>query len=159
MLQFNQKGFLTPHTIIQSSVVELEEEFVKNIPSQLRKEIFAKYIIYCKALNEACHNKPFIQWINGSFTTKKAEPGDIDIVSFIDHSVLGNSLKLFEQFAYPNSEINYQVDAYIVPVFPERHKLHFLFISDRLDWLDRFNKTWLNRAGKRYAKDFLEINW
>ena len=157
MLQFNSKGHLVPPTIIESTVKELKEEFVTNIPSEKRKEIFDKYITYSDALKAACNNRSFIQWINGSFTTKKYDPGDIDIVSFIDHTFIQSSESLFAEFAYPNSERNFNVDAYIVSVYPENHKLHFLFTSDMIDWQDRFNKSWMNRAGKRFPKGFLEI--
>lgn len=159
MLQFNNRGHLIPGTVIKSTIQELEHEFVENIPSASRKKIFEKYCNYSDCLKVVCQNKPLIQWINGSFTTKKTEPGDIDIVTFIDYAILFNSGKLFEQFAYPYSEQTYEVDAYIVPFYPEGHRLRFLFTSDRLDWLDRFNKTWINRLGKRYAKGFLEINY
>ena len=157
MLQFNHNGFLTPPSIIQSTVSELEMEFVKNIPSHNRKLIFENYLNYSDALKAASKGKAFVQWVNGSFTTKKAEPGDIDIVSFVDYTLINNEAKLFAQFIYPNSETNFDVDGYIVPVYPHSHKLHFLYTSDRLDWLDRFNKTWLTRAGNRHPKGFLEI--
>jgi len=143
--------------MIQSTVSEMEKEFVKNISSETRKEIFENYLKYLAALNAAFENIPFIQWINGSFTTKRTDPSDIDLVSFIDYSILYNSRELFEQFVYPNSYRNYDVDAYIVPVYPEDHKSYSLYISDRLDWLDNFNKTWFNRAGKRFPKGFLEL--
>jgi len=159
MLQFNSRGCLIPGTILKSTIQELEHEFVKNIPSASRKRIFEKYQFYSDRLKIICENKPIKQWINGSFTTKKTEPGDIDIVSFIDYSILNNPEKSLHEFAYPFSEQIYEVDAYIVPFYPEEHRLHFLFTSDRLDWLDRFNKTWLNRIGKRYPKGFLEINY
>ncbi len=159
MLHFDHKGHLTPYTAIPATIHQLETEFVDNIPSQTRVKNFENYRNYLSALIAACHNEPFVQWVNGSFTTKKTDPSDIDIVSFIDHSLLQSSKKLFEQFVYPNSFEQYEVDAYIVPVYTHDHQNNSLSISDRLYWMDNFNKTWYNRAGKRLPKGFLELKF
>ena len=97
------------------------------------------------------------QWIDGSFVTKKQEPGDIDLVTFIDFSVaekLGDDLK---DFKYPLSEIVFGVDAYLVKIYPPGHQLHQLYVSDSAYWLHHFTQTRRNRIGNKQHKGFLEI--
>lgn len=98
------------------------------------------------------------QWINGSFVTKKSNPGDIDIITFLDYKVTQHLGSKLDDFKYPNSENIYGVDAYIVEEYPEGHSNIFRYISDRSYWLDRFTKTRRVR-GNRLSKGFLEIKF
>ncbi|WP_394343505.1 DUF6932 family protein [Flavobacterium ustbae] len=68
---------------------------------------------------------------------------------------LGSKL---DDFKYPNSEILYGVDAYIIEVYPQGHKHNIRFLSDKAYWLDRFTKTRRIR-GNKLSKGFLEINF
>ncbi len=157
MLHFTTKGYLTPTGNILSDLDEFRQEFVINIPTQIRKDTFDKYIIYSNALMAACGGIHILQWINGSFTTKKQEPADIDLVSFIDHKIIDINEKLFKDFVYPNSEILYGVDAYIVKMYSSNERSYIVFQADRAYWMGQFGKTRLNRLGNRYPKGFLEI--
>jgi len=56
MFNFNQKGHLTPPTIIPSTVSQLELEFVKNILSQTTAKIFGNYVNYSSALKAVRRN-------------------------------------------------------------------------------------------------------
>jgi len=156
MLQFNHKGFLTPNGIITSDLFELKSNFVDGILSETRKELFEQYLFYSESLKHGC-GYSYLQWINGSYCTRKKEPADIDLVSFIPYTLIDANEKLFKQFSHPNSEIEYGVDAYIVRVYPENSRLYPQYISDRLYWLAKFSRTKLNRAGNRDSKGFLEI--
>ena len=86
MLKFKAKGFLVPDINIQSDIAELEETFVLSM-SDTRAKLFEKYILYTRALKTLCNNSELIQWVDGSFVTKIPEPGDIDLVTFIDFSI------------------------------------------------------------------------
>ena len=98
------------------------------------------------------------QWVNGSFVTKKNNPGDIDLVTFLDTNSIQELGSKLDNFKYPNSEILFSVDAYIVEVYPENHKYRYLYLSDKAYWMDRFTKTRRVR-GNRLSKGFLEITF
>ncbi len=155
MLQFSPKGLLVPNGIIASDLNELKNNFV-DVASVSRKELFGQYLLYSESLKHCC-NHSYMQWINGSYCTRKKEPDDIDLVSFIPHKLIEANEKLFQQFSHPNSENEFGVDGYIVRVYPESSRLHAQYISDRMYWLAKFSRTKINRAGKRDSKGFLEI--
>jgi hypothetical protein len=156
MLIFNSSGLLVPDNKITSSLEELETEFVKNIPTPKRKEIFEAYKNYSGQFKKVCNLQELHQWINGSFVTKKSSPGDIDLITFLDFEIVKKLGDSINNFKYPNSEIIYGVDAYIIEVYPENHKNWFIYLSDKAYWMDRFTKT-RRVKGNRLAKGFLEI--
>ncbi|KAA5548728.1 DUF6932 family protein [Adhaeribacter rhizoryzae] len=157
MLKFNSKGLLVPNSNIKSSLSEFRTEFVTNLPYEKRQFLYDKYIQYSDKLKACCNNIELLQWIDGSFTTKISSPGDIDLVTFIDHSTFESNQQALRDFKFPESIHQYGVDAYLVIVYPIDHKKYPLFIGDRLYWMDRFDKTRRNKAGNRLPKGFLEI--
>lgn len=156
MLVFNHSGLLVPDSKITSSIAVLEDEFVIKLPSPKRLDLFKSYIRYCEEFKKTCGLERLHQWVNGSFVTKKPNPGDIDIVTFLDHNLvqrLGHSL---DNFKYPNSEAIYNVDAFFVEIYPAGHPKRHYYTSDWAYWYDRFTKTRRIR-GNRLAKGFLEM--
>ena len=88
MLNFDNRGLLTPTTNILSSVEEFKQVFVDEILfSSTRLSNFNNYIKYSDALKKMLNGQPILQWINGSFVTQIIEPKDIDMVSFIDYEI------------------------------------------------------------------------
>ncbi len=60
-------------------------------------------------------------WIDGSFSTQKPEPGDIDVVFFLDAEQINNLEPdkrnlIAELFNNADSKIRYQCDVYLVPI-------------------------------------------
>lgn len=157
MLIFNRSGLLIPDNKIVSNIEELKLEFVDKIPTNERKYIFEKLIIYNENLKNKCSNELICQWIDGSFVTKKPNPRDIDLVTFISHDTIKEIGDSIHNFKHPNSEIIYGVDAYIIEVFPDSHKENFKTILDKAYWMDKFTKTRRNKAGNKLSKGFLEI--
>ncbi len=157
MLNFTPFGLLIPDRNIVSSIDELESEFVKAIPSNKRNELFDRYKRYSQDLKIVCNGIEIRQWVNGSFTTKRTDPGDIDLISFINYELIEANESGFSQFRNPNSKNQYGVDAYILIEYPENHRNYTIFKSDKLYWLDHFDKTEPNRQGVRRPKGFLEI--
>lgn len=158
MLTFNHSGLLVPDNKINSTIQELEKEFVLNLPTVKRKEIFDAYIKYNEDFKKVCDLKLLHQWIDGSYVTQKNNPGDIDLVTFIDFSIIKKLGSKLDDFKYPNSEKIYGVDAYIVEVYPETHQDRFKYSSDKAYWMDRFTKTRRIR-GNRLSKGFLELQF
>ncbi len=157
MLYFNHSGLLIPSSIILSNLNELQSEFVTNIPAKDRITHFNAYLKYSDTLKKLCGNKDFVQWIDGSFVTKEQRPGDIDLVTFIDFQIIASLGNVLQSYTYPESETLFQVDAYIVAVYPVDHKKYYLYQHDKAYWIDQFDKTRRNKAGNKLSKGFLEI--
>lgn len=158
MFVFNSSGLLVPDKKITCSFQDFENEFVKNISSRKREEIFELYVKYNNDFKQACGGMQLLQWINGSFVTKKSNPGDIDLVTFLNYELVKNIGIEIERFKYPNSEKIYGVDAYIVEIYPVNHKNNFRYLADLAYWTDHFSKTRRIR-GNKLAKGFLEIKF
>lgn len=159
MLVFNPSGLLIPDNIIISDLAELKKEFVEGIPSAKRMDIFNRFLKYNEDLQKVLGFCGFVQWIDGSFVTKKVNPGDIDLVTFIESEKIvkvGNSI---DPFRFPKSESIYGVDAYIIEVYPSDGPDYFKTVSDRAYWTDRFSKTRRDRHGNKLKKGFLEIRY
>ena len=88
MLSFDHRGNLTPYELIQANVNEFKHFFVDRIQSRTRLDNFNKYIKYSEDLKSLLEGKTLKQWINGSFVTKKTNPKDIDVVTFLEHDII-----------------------------------------------------------------------
>jgi len=84
MLNFDSRGNLKPYRSIPSFVEEMKNYFVDGIKSETRKNNFEKYIQYAKDLKKHSGGFDLKQWVDGSFVTRKTNPKDIDIVTFLD---------------------------------------------------------------------------
>ncbi len=90
-LQFDEHGLLTPKEIIELSLVDFEHIFVKERKGKIhRQQIFEQYLKHNQQIEKEIGNILF-QFVNGSFTTLKIKPNDIDVVSFIDYRVFRKS--------------------------------------------------------------------
>ncbi|MFH6992417.1 DUF6932 family protein [Flavobacterium sp. FlaQc-48] len=156
MLNFNHSGLLVPDALIKSTLHELENEFVDKIQTEKRKELFDNYVKYSNDLKEVFNLKELQQWINGSYVTQKRNPGDIDLVTFIDYDVIKRLGDTVNKFIFPASESIYGVDAYIIEVYPQDHKDYFKYRADYAHWYEIFTRTRRIR-GNKLAKGFLEI--
>ena len=155
MLEFNSSGLLVPQSIISSTLSEFEKYFAIDSPENVRRILFNQYKRYSDDLKQTCGLFELKQWIDGSFVTKKAKPFDIDLVTFLSWEIAeGKGLK---DFIYPASLTKYGIDAYIVVIYPDTHKLNFVYKADCAYWLDHFDKTKPSRRHKRVPKGFLEI--
>lgn len=74
--EFDERGCL-PKGIYSPSIEEFIERFV-NIQSDVRQEIFNNYKIVSKLSLKT--NSLLKHYVNGSYTTKKKNPGDIDVI-------------------------------------------------------------------------------
>lgn len=159
MLNFDLNGLLTPNHNIVVSLAEVKQHFVDAIPSDTRLENFEKYIRYSDELKKVLNVVSLKQWINGSFVTKISNPGDIDLVTFIDFDFRVKYQSQLRNFEAKRANELYGVDAYLLTVFPESHPKLFLFQSDRAYWMERFSRTRRDNLGKKNPKGFLEINY
>ena len=72
----NQPYRVLPPGLHETTLAEIKEELVDCfIESRTRPDSFARYSqLHADAV---AHNILFCQWIGGSFTTSKSDPGDI----------------------------------------------------------------------------------
>jgi len=147
MLKLNAKGLLAPGDPIQCKLSDMKTYFVDAFLSETRKANFDRYIKYSTDLKSLLGGVKIMQWINGSFVTRKTNPKDIDIISFVSHvSVRALGSKLLP-FRPPGSWDNYGVDAYILEVHLSNSK-HYSFTElDIKYWRNQFGHTRPNRKG------------
>jgi hypothetical protein len=149
---FNSSGYL-PEGIYQSNLTEFKDRFVNDFSnSRTRSDLFKGYVRLTKGLlNTARFEK---QWIDGSYTTNKVDPRDVDLVSFVD----GNDTSISTNQTYQDivDQImmdEYGCDSYIVPIFSDG--------DYRKSFYDKNIKYWKNRWGKdRKGQDkgFIEFD-
>lgn len=157
MLTFNRRGLLVPNYNLPSSLAELESVFVRQIGTPERQRLFDGYPEYLAALGQVLAGESFVQWVNGSFTTREPCPRDVDVVNFVSFDVVGRHREPLQALKYPASVERFGVDAYLVSVFPPSHRLYALYVGDRAYWIDKFDKTERTRRGVVHPKGFLEL--
>lgn len=158
-INFDNRGYLKPYTIIDLSIVEFEEIFVNSFKdSQTRKKIFQEYQRYTADLQQLIQ-RPFTQWIDGSFVSNCLNPRDIDLVTFIDYRIYEQKESLIEKRFGKWKVANFYgyLDAYTVCAYPQNHTNHLIFQSDKLYWKDWFGTSRFNRVKKRYPKGFIQL--
>jgi len=157
-LTFDSRGNLTPNSNIKCSLQLFHETFVQNISSTVREELFNNFQRYFQELTKVLESNFLTIWIDGSYTTKKTNPNDIDVVVFVNYTSVENFEDKLENFKFPNSLSKFGIDAYMVKVYPREHKNYHLYISDEMYWRDLFEKNRRNRRGVKIPKGFIEIN-
>jgi len=157
MFEFNTAGLLIPTAVISSTLQEFEGCFSIDSPEDIRRKLFNQYLGYKNELKELCGKTELKQWIDGSFVTKKPKPSDIDLVTFVDFETAKLKEKELRKFIYPESLGNYGIDGYMIVIYPEGHKFHFIYQADCAYWVNQFDKTKPDKRYKRIPKGFLEI--
>lgn len=158
MFQFDELGYLRPYTKLEATVEDVFQGLVHNFSaSETRQQLFENYLNYNDALLKAVKSD-YVQYINGSFTTKKINPNDIDLVSFVDYQALLENEKYVEENLLNKAALNfYGIDAYLVVVYPETHPYGLRTLSDVAYWNHWFGFSKFDRRKKRSPKGFIEI--
>lgn len=152
-ISFDSRGNITPYEAISTNILEVENVFVnQNNNSTTRKNIFDGYKEYNNDLYSQINNE-FEQLINGSYTTKKLNPADIDLVNFIDSEIFLKNKKYLDNFLTKyGSKKKYLVDGYILPLV-EQTDPRYPQIKAMIEY---WEKQWGNdRDGNK--KGFLKI--
>ncbi len=138
---FTENGYLAPG-LHKMSLDEIEAAFVSDFPfSSTRSDIiegFKRHLDELKAIIP-----DFEQLLNGSFVTNKNDPGDVDLVCFIDAEKVDalppESREEFEALlSGPKTKETHLCDAYFVPVYPENHPHNNNNRTMRKYWLGEF---------------------
>jgi len=153
-LEYDIRGNLKPYDIIYTDWSTFRAEFVDAFPqSSTRQVIFRNFSEYIEKLVPII-GTGFHQWIDGSFVTRKLDPRDIDIVTFVDASTYyANEPEIDILRAYHRHHKT-GVDEYFVKRYPETHRKHVFYEMDLFQWRNQFTTS---RARK--SKGFLQLNF
>lgn len=93
-----QYGYLTPYEVIPTDFETFEQVFVKGFSEMSkRQKWFNNYLSYMESLKQVI-GVGFVQWIDGSFISRKFNPNDIDFLTFIDFESYQQHEKEIEEF-------------------------------------------------------------
>ena len=157
MLNFDQHGFLYPHSGQSTDTANFYSQFVANFPtSRTRATLYHEWTKYNQLLRKEVGDS-FEQWINGSFVTSKLNPKDIDVVSFIPAHLYERHEGVLDKF-WSDTWEDEGVDAYIVRVYPPDDAR---FISatqiDYQQWARRYSSTKPDMNFVSHPKGFLTM--
>lgn len=131
---FDEIGNIYPRDLIPIDISLFHERFVENFPeSQTRPVIFGGYSRYLKDFSTAIIPS-WVQWLNGSFTTAKVNPKDIDLVNFVPANLATQNVCPF--LTNYGSKETYSVDGYLVPIYSEDDER----FTVTKDWLEYWSK-------------------
>nr|WP_143016824.1 hypothetical protein [Dyadobacter soli] len=99
--------------------------------------------------------KDFHQWIDGSFVTRKLNPGDIDFVTFINAKTFSQNERVLNDLRAESQEKSLRLDGYFVKDFPRNHKRFVHSYLDSVQWMHDFVKD--SRKGQ--SKGFIQLNY
>ena len=132
-LSFDENGNLTPYELIELDLESINSEFVARFPNSVSRLIILNAFRDYVAELRVALDSPFDVWINGSFTTEKLNPNDIDFVVFVDTVVVGTHLTEIRQFRERRFGGTSVTDGYFDEVYPVEHPNHRIGLLNRRD--------------------------
>lgn len=158
-MNFDPYGYLTPHKAIKMDLVTFGELFVDAFTtSATRQRLFERYLEYNEMLKELIPDG-YSQWINGSFVTKKQNPADMDLVTFVNYDLLQEKDEHFRRLRELRFKRRAEVDGYFITVYPENHRLFPLYQYDQAEWFFNFTRTYPKPGIARQNKGFIELTY
>ncbi|MDR0912244.1 MAG: hypothetical protein LBM96_06560 [Methanobrevibacter sp.] len=175
--EFTEEGYL-PNGCYTCSIDEFKEIFVHDFKdSESRKSRFDGFVKYTEYLKLVI-KKELTYLINGSFTTKKINPLDIDFVIVFDLSTLNSA-----EYCFAQNEATKQVEKNIVrhenlkkvkeqimdikdvyccdwyPIYKttKDDPLYDDYLADKEYWLDLFKHSKKNSKKTEHEKGIIKI--
>ena len=147
-IRFDENGFIKPYIAVEIDLETFQTLFAFN---PHRKRLFDEYAEFIGILKNM-HTGSFYQYVNGSYTTQKTFPKDIDFVSFVD----SNFYRKFERRLHDIAKDfkQYGLDAYFEPIFPETHFMSAVTRYNTEDWKQLYGR---DRQFRR--KGFIHLNF
>jgi hypothetical protein len=126
----------------------------------IRYEIGTVLLTFLQKIYLTLEQEPFDIWINGSFTTRKEIPNDVDILIHIPSNHYDKfGIQLRQLINNSKKESNGQIDAYLIVVLDNNHKSYPIYQIDLIEWQNIFGKTKPTRSGQRFSKGILKITF
>jgi hypothetical protein len=148
---------LLPTGLVSASAAQVHQHFVAPFTSSTtRQKLYDQWLLHRQAIETIIPIER--QWLNGSYVTSKVDPGDIDVVTFIDGDAL-NSLASPQQallqdlIAGPSTRDRWGIDSYFVPTYAEGHPDRTTARKAEGYW----RRMWTNVKGSTLTKGFLEV--
>jgi hypothetical protein len=139
-ITFDKYGNSMPYGLVPLSIDECEELFVSAfLTSTTRAPNWNGYINFTTQLKTVAINT-ITQWLDGSFTTNKLNPGDIDVVNIINYLDFKPGLIEFDMNrsdGYPKKK--YNIDGYIILNLPITHPFYKKCVSQKEYWKEFFS--------------------
>lgn len=153
-MDFDASGHLTPYAVLETSLADFEAVFVTGFPESLtRRRIFGRYLAYVEELRGIV-GSGFVQWVDGSFVTRKVNPGDIDFLTLLEIDRYEKNREAIDALRMRRSEPNSVIDGYFLFIRPENHPQWHLYAADRDEWYRHF------RWGRDdEQKGFVQLNF
>lgn len=156
-IEFDKHGLITPKEIMELSLGDFERIFVKErVAKDHRQQIFDEYLRHNEQIKKEVGAILF-QFVNGSFTTLKDKPNDIDVVSFVDYRIYR---KKEEKILELESQFD-KFDKLDIHIIPKSYPGHPSFIEIELMheyWKALFSRT-REVNGTRLGKGLIKINF
>ncbi|MEM6878639.1 MAG: hypothetical protein AAF544_08780 [Bacteroidota bacterium] len=158
-MKFNARGLIEPPGIHKLSNEEFEQIFVKDFSDSLtRRPLFEQLVAYSERIRDEVTDS-FVQWIGGSFTTRKKNPRDIDVLTILDGSLYDRKEQLLITELSKDSYFGKGVDPYFLAKRATNHKEYSFFRSDQVYWLNHFGITRKGRDGKSLLRGFIQLTY
>jgi hypothetical protein len=115
----------SPPCLHEATVAEVRETFVEGFPdSHTRPAIWTQYEVHQRGWLPLLGEVSREQWMDGSFTTAKTDPNDIDVVTFLpteELTALGQleRVRAGRMLRWPTTARQERCHAFIVPIAPE----------------------------------------
>jgi hypothetical protein len=154
-MQFDDNGYLVPYGAITSNLNEIVQEFCS---TEQRVALYETFVGFIAELQKLL-GTGFEVWVNGSFTSKKIIPKDIDLVVFVDYELytkIESILLPFTEFSYHKKN---KIDCYFIRTYPKEHKDYFRYEHDIKWWLSDFSQVRNKKTNKLSPKGFLQLNF
>ncbi|MEM1328542.1 MAG: hypothetical protein AAGI23_21480 [Bacteroidota bacterium] len=148
---FDANGNLTPYRLIECSLGEFIS-FIKSFDeNNVRHGLYESYTAFLDIFQQEITTN-FYQIIDGGFVSKKRNPRDIDVVTFIDYDIYELNEAKIRTLKDLYRKRN--VDNYFEKVYPISHSYHIRYRTDFLYWNDLFTR---NR--RKQKKGYLKITF
>ena len=133
MIEFNTRGYISPANVVETDFETFEQVFVFN---EHRKSIFDEYKRFLELLKKLDIGT-FFQWINGSFTTQKPQPNDIDVVTFVNFTEYERIDNVLREIKL-DFRSRKKIDCYFIVFYPKNHPNYSNYRADKLQFLHDF---------------------
>lgn len=160
--QYNQLGILPPGEY-KPDPEQFKIHFVDNhTSSTTRKEVFEGYKKYCHRIIET--NSVVNQWVDGSFTTNKTNPGDVDLFTVFDGVKLNDSElvnEVNELICGENMKSLYKCHGFGVCKYPEEMEvLHQIYKEKKAFYLDlwKTDKKMMRKFNIKVEKGVIQFD-
>ena len=143
-----------------ATAVEVEQRFVQPFPQSVRRPaLYADWRM--RRTQIAALTAIEMEWLDGSFTTAKNDPGDIDLVTFVSLDAynqlsIADRQKLFE-LAQARAKLLFGCDGYLVVVFPRNHPWEENYLRNRGYWDRQWSYTRPGSAGLEIEKGYVDV--